>query len=646
MKGFFGMKIIIQVTIWALMVVFNLASASSGAIQNYGNLPKVRSLAISPNGEQTALIQQEDGRDVFLILPTGSGKATAATELGDIQAENIYFISDKKVILTVSDTRKIRGFIGELNFSASYVYDIPSGEMKVLLNKTWGVHPAQGNLGRIIGYNAKKNRVYMPAFSGAPYVTYNLYSVDLDTGKGKVIATGNEHTRDWFVDAKGNVIAREDYQQKRQIHKVVSIDDNRQKTIFSAEVPEPEFYIYGKHPNRNSLVYIDGAKFYELGLDDGVQKELDIGSGDTDVRSVTLTLNREIVAIEYDGIRPFEELINPIHNKDFAKLDATFPDSRVSYLDTIQGGDKILALVSGNDSSGSYMLLDTKNVQIRELARNYPGIPKSAIGKVSTIAYKASDGLRIPSLLTWPSNVAESDRKNLPLLVFPHGGPESNDVLGFDWWAQYFARQGYLIFQPNFRGSSGFGEDHISAGHGEWGKKMQSDLTDGVNVLVKAGYADPNRVCVMGASYGGYAALAGGAFTPKLYRCVVSVAGVSDVSRMLFDDKMSLGSDHFLIRYWEKTLGGDDLSKSSLADVSPLNHAASFQAPTLLVHGKSDTVVPFKQSLLMHKALSEAKKDSTLVELKDEDHWLSKSETRLKMLQEIDDFLKAHNPPN
>ena len=631
---------------WTLLLFISSDILAQGVIPYYGNLPKVRSLALSPNGELTALIQQENGRDVFLILPTGSGKATAATELGDIQAENVYFISDHKVILTVSDTRTIRGYTGELNFSASYVYDIPSGKMNVLLNKTWGVHPAQGGLGRIIGYNVKKNRVYMPAFSGSPYVTYNLFSVDLETGKGKVIATGNEHTRDWFVDANGNVIAREDYHQKRQSHRVVSFDGNQQKTIFSEDVPEPKLYIYGKHPNRNSLVYIEGAKFYELGLGDGVRKELDIGSGESDVRGVTLTLNREIVAIEYDGMRPFSQLVNPKHNEHFAKLDATFPNSRVSYLDTINGGDEILALVSGNDSSGSYMLFDTRKVQIRELARKYPGIPKSAIGEISTIAYRASDDLSIPSLLTWPSNVPKTERKNLSLLVFPHGGPEANNVLGFDWWAQYFASQGYLVFQPNFRGSSGFGEEHISAGFGEWGEKMQSDLSDGLNALVKAGYADPKRVCIMGGSYGGYSALAGGAFTPDLYRCVVSVSGVSDVSRMLFDDKMSLGGDHFLVRYWEKSLGGDDLNKEKLGDISPLNYAADFKAPVLLVHGKSDTVVPFKQSLLMHRALKNANKDSTLIELKDEDHWLSKSATRLQMLEEIDAFLKMHNPPN
>ena len=173
---------------------------------------------------------------------------------------------------------------------------------------------------------------------------------------------------------------------------------------------------------------------------------------------------------------------------------------------------------------------------------------------------------------------------------------------------------------------------------------MQSDLADGVNALVKMGYANSKRVCIVGASYGGYAALAGGAFYPDLYRCVISVAGVSDLNRMLSDDKRLFGRHHFLIRYWGKTLGGNSVDQKQLAGISPLNYAENFTTPTLLIHGTSDTVVPIKQSRLMHEALSKASKDSVLVELEDDDHWISTSQNRLEVLKEISVFLQKHNP--
>src|SRR5690606_351827 len=132
---------------------------------------------------------------------------------------------------------------------------------------------------------------------------------------------------------------------------------------------------------------------------------------------------------------------------------------------------------------------------------------------------------KIPTLLTIPKEKI-TVLKNLPAVIYPHGGPESHDVIRFDYLAQALAAQGYLVIQPQYRGSSGFGRQHVLAGHGEWGKKMQDDLPDAIAALSDTGLIDPTRVCIVGASYGGYAALAGGAFTPELYKCVVSINGI------------------------------------------------------------------------------------------------------------------------
>ncbi len=248
--------------------------------------------------------------------------------------------------------------------------------------------------------------------------------------------------------------------------------------------------------------------------------------------------------------------------------------------------------------------------------------------------------LLIPAFLTLPPGAAEKD---LPLIVLPHGGPAAADTLDFDWWAQALAAQGYAVLQPNFRGST-LSSKFLEAGFGEWGRKMQTDLSDGVRYLAHQGTVDPKRVCVVGASYGGYAALAGVSVETGVYRCAVSVAGISDLRRFR---KWTIANEIGMNqRYWDRFIGTADQSDPALLAISPIEHVDAVMAPVLLIHGRDDTVVPFEQSDVMLNALKRAGKSVSLVTMKHEDHWLSHSETRLQMLQATVDFLKANNPAN
>ncbi|NQY37686.1 MAG: prolyl oligopeptidase family serine peptidase [Alteromonadaceae bacterium] len=228
----------------------------------------------------------------------------------------------------------------------------------------------------------------------------------------------------------------------------------------------------------------------------------------------------------------------------------------------------------------------------------------------------------------------------LPAIMLPHGGPESYDRLGFDWMAQYFASQGYVVIQPQFRGSKGFGLKHLIKGRGEWGRKMQDDLTDAVNDLVSKGIIDKSRVCIVGASYGGYAALAGAVFTPDLYKCVVSINGVSDIKRMLDTEAIDHGSDHWVVAYWQTVISKGDVKKNHLQQISPINYVTKVKAPVLLIHGEWDEIVPFEQSENMFDELEDADKNVTFIELEKGDHYLSNAKNRMKALKAIDKFIK------
>jgi len=273
----------------------------------------------------------------------------------------------------------------------------------------------------------------------------------------------------------------------------------------------------------------------------------------------------------------------------------------------------------------------------------YKDITPEDIAEVKAISYKAADGTEIPAYLTLPKG---REAKNLPLIVLPHGGPAARDEPGFDWWAQAIASRGYAVLQPQFRGSDGFGLEFMTIGYGEWGRKMQSDLSAGVRTLASDGTIDPKRVCIVGASYGGYAAMAGPTLDPGVYRCAVAVAGISDPRGFVrWRASNGFGEDSSQTLYWDRFMGMKGVDDPAFDEIAPIKHIDKVTVPILLIHGKDDTVVPISQSEDFADALTDAKKDVTLVKLPGEDHWLSRAETRTEMLDATVDFLEKNNPP-
>jgi dipeptidyl aminopeptidase/acylaminoacyl peptidase len=266
-----------------------------------------------------------------------------------------------------------------------------------------------------------------------------------------------------------------------------------------------------------------------------------------------------------------------------------------------------------------------------------------AMPTAAVVQWKARDGLDISGYLTRPPNAAAA--KKLPLIVYPHGGPEARDYLDFDRSVQFYAARGYAVFQPNFRGSNGFGDSFVRAGYLEWGRKMQDDITDGVDYLVKQGFVDPARICIVGASYGGYAALAGAAFTPDLYKCAVSIAGIGDIPEMLAFDKKQVGGKSQDYEYMKSQVGDPEKDLEHMQAISPIRHVDAIKAPVLLVHGTDDYIVSFDQSVAMKRALDKSGRPTELIRLKDEGHPSWSWDNEKLVLNAIDAFLWKHIGP-
>jgi dipeptidyl aminopeptidase/acylaminoacyl peptidase len=259
------------------------------------------------------------------------------------------------------------------------------------------------------------------------------------------------------------------------------------------------------------------------------------------------------------------------------------------------------------------------------------------LNPVRTIRYQASDGKSISAVLTMPR--LKQGQKKLAAIVLPHGGPWSRDYETWDMWAQPLAELGYVVVQPNFRGSSGFGKEWEAASDGNWGTRMQDDLNDAVTYLASQDIIDPKRVCMFGWSYGGYASSRAAQRDGDKYRCAISGAGVHDLPDMVAYDRNYLG------RYGSKYIGS---AASKLADVSPARHASQYSTPIMIVHGAKDQRVPVDQSRNLVKRLKSAGKvegkDFVYVEQPRNTHHLPLEEDRIQLLEELKKFLAAHNP--
>ena len=296
---------------------------------------------------------------------------------------------------------------------------------------------------------------------------------------------------------------------------------------------------------------------------------------------------------------------------------------------------KLLVRFSTPDNPRLLYLFDAASGNFVQLAAVNGAIGSKRLSRSKFVQYRARDGLEIEGVLTMPRGRAE---KNLPFIVMPHGGPWGHNGLTYDYWAQFLAERGYAVLQPNFRGSTGYGDKFLKAGQGQLGFAMQDDVSDGVLWAVAEGIADAKRVCIVGASYGGYAAMWGIAKDPDQYRCAVSINGVSNLRREVNDFGGTL-RERLYRDQWQKMT-------PDFAAVSPINAIMRMKTPLLLIHGKKDVTVDHGQSLRMYSAMKGAGKSVEFVSIPLADHYFTREADRLTLLTSIETFLRRYNPPD
>ncbi|MFB2729099.1 alpha/beta hydrolase family protein [Shewanella mangrovisoli] len=363
--------------------------------------------------------------------------------------------------------------------------------------------------------------------------------------------------------------------------------------------------------------------------DPKLTKELVYANKDTDVEGnlIYSELKKKVIGIsEGDG----EEYTfwDPEYAGLQNGLKAVLPNAH-NYITQFSADERRYIVYSTSSTQpGTYYFGDRDEKALFPIADRYSQLSSEQLADTQYLSYEARDKLKIDAYLTVPKGL---EAKQLPTIIFPHGGPISYDSNDFDYWAQFFANRGYAVFRMNFRGSAGYGYEFMKAGLKSWGLEMQNDVEDGTRYLINQGISDPQRICIVGASYGGYAALMGAAMTPDLYRCAVSVAGVTDVAYLV------KSSRRFTNYEVVKEQIGDDFS--ALYERSPVSKADKITIPVLLLHGDKDRVVKVQHSREMFDELKSRKKNVEYIELENGDHYLSNNDHRLTTFKALDKFL-------
>lgn len=629
----------------------------------YGRLPAISSAAISPDGKRLVVSvgyefrASDPDRELTSLnvieIDTGKVEHMMAPPTKNT-LRNVGWADDERAYYFISGTMRARDLMPaglpitvsgpRVEVVRTGVLSLDTAKMTLMLmdagtrgnsSLTRLQSPVEGDpgFGRMIAWGG------LAAMSSTPKLT--VFRVNLDTGHGTELETAKGDTRGFLLDERGNTVARVDINDDKNRWRLFNYEDGKVRMILEqvSEMGQP-LQLYGLlEDGRIAAVdpHEEGKRDTLLAIDRKTGTSTPVAnlqrSPGSDVWPIGDPWRHRVVGVGWTEDLPKQQFFDAELANILAAVQPQFDSGYVSLQSWSRDRARVLLFGEKAGDAGAYYVYETATRRLRLIGKRYPQLNAADLGERSAIKFRARDGTQVPAYLTTPAGV---EPKKLPLVLLVHGGPHARDDFTFDWWSSFLASRGYAVLQVNYRGSTGYGYDWFNAGRGRWGDGlMQTDVEDGADALVKAGYIDGARVCIVGASYGGYAALAGATVTPDRYACAASINGVSDPEDMLKDAQRG-GKSRMIAEWWGKSMGSD---MDQLRRVSPLRHADKVRIPVLLLHGLEDSVVPIEQSRWMHGKLQRAKRNVRYAELGGDDHWLSGASTRTMMLQELETFL-------
>lgn len=628
-------------------------AVAQAPLSAYGALPSLEMLELSPSGDRMAFITVNGEERTLVLLDLTTRQQVGGAAVGQAKVRGLDWIGEDRVLVTTSSSQSLPeiGLI-DTEWYAGQIYDPVRNTISQVFEGTRGVLPYLFENVRVMNGDGE-SLVFARGYARANPERLDLFRIEPETGRGRAHEIMGQRVDSYVLDPSGQSVAQGEYERMTGIWKLLLRQNGAFREVWSTTAPLDAPRLMGLGIRGDSVIVAaerpdmsqpgrPDAEFFDVNLETGVWRAVRFEFIPDRLLFHPVTGRLMGASKATDQGRVFA-MADPAAGALWARVQQTFAGRSPDMMTWSNDLQTALVYTASDNDPGTYYALDFAAGSAIKVGSSYDGIRPEQVAPVRPVEYTAADGLVIHGILTTPPGV--EDPRGLPLVVLPHGGPASHDTLSFDYWAQAIASRGYVVLQPNFRGSTGQGDAFREAGYGEWGRKMQTDLSDGVRWLAEQGMIDPQRVCIVGASYGGYAALAGVTVDHGVYRCAVSYSGVSDLRRMLRDEARDSGhNDNPTVRYWNRFMGANGFDDRSLDERSPAFLAARAEAPILLMHGREDHVVPIIQSRVMADALRDAGKPYEFIELDGEDHWLSRGETRTRMLTETIRFLQAHNP--
>lgn len=596
--------------------------------------------ALSPTGDRIALLREQregDKRLSYVLLARVADMRAPPIQavIGDYNVHRVQWANDERLLVWFSfdktaDGKKTGVRAGARLYERS-VYRLMAigadgSNPVVLLGQDRSAQNYLWDVSHVVDPLVDDPRHILMQVWDPDLGANTLQKVDIYTGEGHLHERGSERTMFWYTQ---NGVA------------VLRLDDSDlgRYTRLSVRAPGEGGWRFVRKVRRNDFARFDDFEAVGATKEAGVLLVASMAPGD-DARTIrrfdirTLTLG-EVVAShagrDMEGMF-FDKGLNPIaaaYTEDRTQYDfldqalaphyravqgALGADCNVLLHDIDTGRRRFIVHASGPRESGAFYLYDRETRSLDLLGRQKPWLPTERLAPMDVLKVRSRDGADLTAYLTRP--LATGPR---PLVVMPHGGPHTRDSFAFDIFAQAFAAQGWLVLQPNFRGSSGYGRAFAEAGHRRWADRMQEDVEDCVAHVVASGAVDPGKLAICGASYGGYAALMGAIRKPGQYRRVVSIAGVTDLPDLLSYEKED-GADSPGYLYIVRTVGDPATDREALKQGSPAERAAELVDPVLLIHGDIDGVVPIRQSRAMASSLKREKRPARLIEVRNAGH--------------------------
>jgi dipeptidyl aminopeptidase/acylaminoacyl peptidase len=589
----------------------------------FGN-PEKASPKISPDGKWLAHLAPDEGVLNIWLAERGKGEAKPVTQDRGRGIRAYFWGEDQRSLLYVQDKD------GDENWHL-YQTDIHT-------KATRDLTPFPEAQAQVVGTDPNFPDEILVALNVRDKRLHDVYRVNLRSGAAKLEVENPGDVVGWLADPSFKIRAAKaatpDGGGELRLY------ENGAWTTFLRWGFDDQAGAHGFTPDGKGLyvessVGADTTQLYEMSLD-GKSKRLMAKSDAVDVGGIVMhPRDYHIQAVGFETDRLSWTVIDPAIEEDFNLLPK-LAEGDFQIVSRTDADDLWIVLFNNDVKAPCFYLYDRKAKKATFLFSTRPKLDAYSLSPMKPVKIKARDGLTLQAYLTTPKG---SPAKDLPLILNVHGGPWVRDIWGYHPEAQWLANQGYAVLQINYRGSLGFGKKFLHAGDREWGGKMQDDLTDSVAWAVEQGLADPKRVAIYGGSYGGYAALAGAAFTPDLYACAVDIVGPSNIATLI---KSIPPYWEPLRRIFDLRVGNVDTELDFLNERSPLFKAHQIKIPMLIAQGANDPRVKQAESEMIVQSLRAKNKPVEYMLFPDEGHGFAKPENRLKFYAKAEEFLSKH----